>query len=225
MSIFSRFQDIIRANLNSMLEKAEDPEKLIKLMIQEMEDTLVDLKASCAGAMAQQAQVMRLRNQAQERAERWAEKATLALDKGREDLAREALVEKRTFQAEADNREAEVSNFDEIIAKYREDINQLEEKLESARNKHRVLIQRAFQAKRRQDAQTKIRYADSSDAVARFDHFENRIERLEAENELINPKRTRSLDDEFAKLEHDDAIEQELQALKAKKAGNPSSEA
>ncbi|KAF0094592.1 MAG: phage shock protein A [Puniceicoccaceae bacterium 5H] len=219
MSIFSRFQDIIRANLNSMLEKAEDPEKLIKLMIQEMEDTLVDLKASCAGAMAQQTKVARMRDQAQERAESWGEKAELALDKGRDDLAREALVEKRAFQEEADNRDAEVTHFDEIIGKYREDINQLEDKLESARNKHRVLIQRAYQAKHRQEAQSKIRYADT-DAVTRFDHFENRIERLEAESELVNPKRARSLEDEFSKLEHDEAIEKELAALKAKKSGN-----
>lgn len=217
MSIFSRFQDIIRANLNSMLEKAEDPEKLIKLMIQEMEDTLVDLKASCAGAMAQQTRVSRLRDQMQLRADSWAQKAELALEKGREDLAREAIVEKRANLQEVAARDAELEGFDEIIAKYREDILALEEKLEGARNKHRVLAQRAYQAQMRNAAQTRIRAANSSDAVARFEHFEQRIDRMEAENELINPSRGSTLDEAFAKLENDDAVEQELAALKARK--------
>jgi len=213
MGIFSRFRDIISSNLNAMLEKAEDPEKLIKLMIQEMEDTLVELKASCAGAMASRARVSRARETAVEGVTKWDNKARLAVEKGREDLAREALLEKRACQQEVDHREKETAHFEELVAQYQKDISQLEEKLESARNKHRILVQRHIHAGHRKAAQTKIRKADSSDAFFRFEQFESRIDRMEADAELIN-YRGASLDDEFSKLETDEQIEDELASLK-----------
>ena len=213
MGIFSRFRDIINANLNAMLEKAEDPEKLIKLMIQEMEDTLVELKASCAGAMANRSRIIRTRDFAMENVEKWDRKARLAVEKGREDLAREALLEKRACQQEADHRVKEADHFEQLVAQYQKDIQQLEEKLESARNKHRILVQRHIHASHRKDAQTKIRKADSSDAFVRFEQFESRIDRMEADAELIN-YRASSLEDEFSKMETDEQIEQELASLK-----------
>lgn len=214
MGIFSRFRDIISSNLNAMLEKAEDPEKLIKLMIQEMEDTLVELKASCASAMASRAKVDRAREEAGQRLQEWSRKAKLAVEKGREDLAREALMEKRAAQEEVDRRENEAAHFEDLIDQYQNDIQQLEDKLQSARNKHRLLVQRHIHAGRRKDAQTKIRKADSSDAFVRFEQFESRIDRMEAEADLVNPPRPQSLEDEFDKLETDDQIEEELASLK-----------
>lgn len=213
MGIFSRFRDIISSNLNVMLEKAEDPEKLIKLMIQEMEDTLVELKASCAGAMASRTRVVRARDTAAENVAKWDGKARLAVDKGREDLAREALLEKRAAQQEAEHREKEAAHFDELVTQYQKDIQQLEDKLETARNKHRILVQRHIHASHRKDARTKIRKADTSDAFMRFEQFENRIDRMEADAELIN-YRGRTLDDAFSKMESDDLIESELASLK-----------
>jgi len=118
MGIFSRFRDIISSNLNSMLEKAEDPEKLIKLMIQEMEDTLVEIKASCAGVMASRSRISRALEEARGHSERWQSKAQLAIEKGRDDLAREALVEKRNFQTEVTNFEKEAEQLSELIEKY-----------------------------------------------------------------------------------------------------------
>jgi phage shock protein A len=213
MGIFSRFRDIVSANLNAMLEKAEDPEKLIKLMIQEMEDTLVELKASCAGAMANRTRVLRARDEAEAGVTKWEGKARLALEKGREDLAREALGEKRACQQELEHREREAVHFEELVAQYKKDIQQLEEKLESARNKHRILVQRHIHAGHRKTAQTTIRKADSSDAFVRFEQFESRIDRMEADAELIN-YRGANLDDEFSKLETDEQIEKELASLK-----------
>jgi phage shock protein A len=213
MGIFSRFRDIINSNLNAMLEKAEDPEKLIKLMIQEMEDTLVELKASCAGAMASRTRVTRARDTAAEGAKKWDGKARLAVEKGREDLAREALLEKRACQQEVEDREKEIIHFDELVSQYQKDILQLEEKLESARNKHRILVQRHIHAGHRKSAQSKIRKADSSDAFFRFEQFENRIERMEADADLVN-FRGADLEDEFSKLETDEQIENELASLK-----------
>ena len=213
MGIFSRFRDIVSSNLNVMLEKAEDPEKLIKLMIQEMEDTLVELKASCAGAMANRTRVSRARDGASESVIKWDRKARLAIEKGREDLAREALVEKRACQDELDHRDKEIAHFDELVSQYQKDITQLEEKLEAARNKHRILVQRHIHASHRKVAQTKIRKADSSDAFFRFEQFESRIDRMEADADLVNYREV-DLEDKFTKLESDEEIEKDLASLK-----------
>lgn len=214
MGIFSRFRDIISSNLNAMLEKAEDPEKLIKLMIQEMEDTLVELKASCAGAMAGKARVSRAASEAKEKAESWDRKARLAVEKGREDLAREALIEKRSMNEEAAARNGELQNFDQLISQYQEDIRQLEEKLTAARNKHRILVQRHIHATSRKTAQSRIRKANTSDAFVRFDQFESRIDRMEADADLINYGSKPTLEEAFNELESDSEIENELASLK-----------
>ncbi|MBC2605892.1 phage shock protein PspA [Pelagicoccus albus] len=215
MGIFTRFKDIVSANINSMLDKAEDPEKMIKLMIQEMEDTLVEIKASCASAMATKSRVTRALDDVQFRVDDWSNKARLAVSKGREDLAREALAEKRVFADEVERLEKEISQLEGIVAKYQSDISQLEEKLANARKKHQVLIQRHTQAQKRHKAQSVIRKNDNVDAFARFDAFENRIERMEADADLVNAKARPALEDEFAKLEGDESLENELAALKA----------
>jgi phage shock protein A len=222
MSIFSRFRDIVTANLNSMLEKAEDPEKMIKLMIQEMEDTLIELKASCAGTMASRTRVQRSRHELADRAASWGDKARLALSKGREDLAREALLEKRQAEEEAASRDAEAVHLEQLVTQYQADILQLEEKLEAARKKHRLLVQRHQAASRRMDAQTQIRRATTSSAFTRFEQFEGRIDRMEADAELVNYANKSALSDEISKLEIDEDIEQELTKLKSEL--NPQSE-
>ncbi len=217
MSIFTRVRDIINSNINAMLDKAEDPEKLIRLMIQEMEDTLVEIKASCAGAMATKKKIQRELDQTLARAKQWGERAQLAVNKGREDLAREALIEKRRYRNQAETLEKELAQCDAIVEQYQEDIVQLEEKLNTAREKQRMLVQRHIHAQRKQRAQQELRRIDSVEVMLRFEKFENRIERMEAEADLVNFGRKRSLEDEFALLE-DDEIEQELQALKSSSA-------
>jgi phage shock protein A len=215
MGVFTRVRDIISSNINAMLDKAEDPEKLVRLMIQEMEDTLVEIKASCAGAMATQKRGQRELDEVLARARQWGEKAQLAVSKGREDLAREALVEKRRYRGRADALEREAAQCNAIIEQYQADIAQLEDKLRAAREKQRLLVQRHIQAQRRKRAQQEIRRIDSADALLRFEQFENRIERMEAEADLVNFSRKPTLEEQFAHLEKDDEIEQELRALKA----------
>jgi len=215
MGIFTRFRDIINSNLNAMLDKAEDPEKLIKLMIREMEDTLVELKASCAGVMAQVKKIERQLADAHDRAGYWGEKAELAVSKGRDDLAREALLEKRNCQDRADRLERERLNHQGLIDQYKEDIQQLEDKLSSAREKQRILVQRHIRARKSKRAQEDIRRAESTDAMFRFEQLENRIERMEAEADLVNFGRKPSLEEEMENLVLDDEIEQELKDLKS----------
>ncbi|RJP20400.1 MAG: phage shock protein PspA [Candidatus Abyssobacteria bacterium SURF_5] len=214
MGIFTRVRDIINSNINSMLDKAEDPEKLIRLMIQEMEDTLVEIRASCADVMAAVKKVQRAREEAIAKAGQWGERAKLAVEKGREDLGREALLEKRRFQERAASLEKEATDCTTLIEQYQADIVQLEEKLTAAREKQRILVKRHTHAQKKKRAQLDIRRMETSDAFIRFEQFENRIERMEAEADLVNFGRKSSLEDEFAGLEGDEEIEQELQDLK-----------
>lgn len=215
MGIFTRFRDIISSNINAILDKAEDPEKLIRLMIREMEDTLVEIKAACAGAMASSKKVQRQLDTLHDRIRYWEEKAGLAVKKGRDNLAREALVEKRRYVRRMDGLESELTEHKLLIEQYQEDIRQLEDKLKSARDKQRMLVQRHIHADRKRRAQEEIRRVDSSEAMLKFDELENRIERMEAEADLVNYGKKTILEAEFDELGVDEEIEKELQALKA----------
>mgnify|MGYP000272581877 CR=1 FL=1 len=214
MGIFKRLGDILKANINAMLDKAEDPEKLIRLMIREMEDTLVELKASCAGVMANAKKIQRETGMADERASDWASKAELAVSKGREDLAREALTEKRRYTDRMESLAKELIEHNTLVAQYQDDIRQLEEKLGSAREKQRMLVQRHIHAAKKKRAQEEIRRANSSEAILKFEELEHRIERMESEADLVNYGGKTTLEAEFEGLSVDDGIERELQELK-----------
>lgn len=215
MGIFSRFRDIISSNISAMLDKAEDPEKLIKLMIREMEDTLVEIKASCAGVMANSKKAQRQMEEIRSRGKYWEERATLAVTKSRDDLAREALVEKRRYADRAEALLQESIKLDALVEQYQDDIRQLEEKLESAREKQRILVQRHIRANGKKRAQEEIRRFDSSEAILKFENFENRIERMEAEADLVNFGRKPSQEAEWEGLLVDEEIEKELESLKS----------
>jgi phage shock protein A len=215
MGIFTRFRDIISSNINAMLDRAEDPEKLIKLMIREMEDTLVELKSACAGVMAGSKKVRRQQAAAGDRSRYWEEKARLAVSKGRDDLAREALVEKKKSLQRRESLENDLNEHEILIEQYQADIRQLEEKLKHARDKQRMLVQRHIHANRKRRAQEEMRRVDSAELLHKFDDLENRIERMEAEAELVNYGKKPTLEAEFDHLSVDNEIEAELQALKS----------
>lgn len=218
MGIFTRFRDIISSNISAMLDKAEDPEKLIRLMIREMEDTLVEIKSACAGVMANSKKVERQLEGLADRAQYWGEKAEIAVTKGRDDLAREALVEKRKFTRRVETLQNELAEYDLLIEQYQDDIRQLEEKLKSARDKERMLVQRHIHAQRKKRAQEEIRRVDSTEAIFKFDELENRIERMEAEADLVNFGRKSTLEEELERLTVDEEIEAQLRALKSPSA-------
>lgn len=215
MGIFTRFKDIVSANINSMLDRAEDPEKMVRLMIQEMEETLVELKASCAGLMADQKRIVREQDRGRSAVELWEGRARLAMDRGREDLAREALAEKLSAQRAWDGLEREVQRFSTLIGQAREDIELLEAKLESAKERQRSLAKRIMRADQRMKARTSVRRAQSADVLMRFDQFEQRIERMEAEAELAASGGARNLEREFALLEGGDEVEEQLAAMRS----------
>ncbi|MBN2032078.1 MAG: phage shock protein PspA [Deltaproteobacteria bacterium] len=215
MGIFTRFRDIVTSNINAMLDKAEDPEKLISLMIREMEDTLVEIKASCAGVMANKKKTHRQMIEASAQAKNWEQNAGVAVSKGRDDLAREALLEKRRYSERVGSLEQELADMNELIDQYQEDIRQLEDRLGGAREKQRLLIQRHIHARKKKRAQEDIRRIESSEAIIKFDEFENRIERMEAEADLVNYGKTAGLKVQFEELVVDAEIEKELQELKS----------
>ncbi|SDO72678.1 phage shock protein PspA [Desulforhopalus singaporensis] len=220
MGIFTRFRDIVSANINSMLDKAEDPEKMIKLMIHEMEDTLIELKSSCAGVIAGRKKLERRFDQLNSKIALWAERAALAVRKGRDDLAREALFEKRKFTEAADGLENEIAEYNGLVQRYQEDIEELENKLTGAKEKKRLLIQRQKRAVGKKRAQEEIRRSNSGDTMARFDRLESRIEQMEAEADLVNMAGKSDPRDEFATLKDDDEIESELAKLKKAQYSN-----
>jgi phage shock protein A len=211
-------QRIVSANLNAILDRAEDPEKMVRLMIQEMEDTLIEVKSNCAGFMAEQKRMERSLEQAQADAGAWEAKARLAVEKGRDDLARAALAEKQRYLHKVDTLKEQVDQIRDLVGTTQAEIAQLEGKLNDAREKQRIIIQRRAAAVTRYQTQAKIRQIDTSEAFAKFEAYENGIERMEAEASLVDslrPKET-SLRERFAELEHEDAIEQELENLKKK---------
>ncbi|MGB3211353.1 MAG: phage shock protein PspA [Desulforhopalus sp.] len=222
MGIFTRFSDIISSNINSMLDKAEDPEKMIKLMIHEMEDTLIELKSSCAGVIAGRKKVERKLEEIRDRRDLWAERAKLAVTKGRDNLAREALIEKRRFSVITEALESELIEYGDLITQYHEDISELESKLNNAKEKKRVLVQRHKRASGKKRAQEDIRRSNSGDTMARFDKLESRIEQMEAEAELVNVAAKPTIDEEFDNLASDDEIESELSRIKAAQNSNKS---
>ena len=215
MGIFTRFRDIISSNINAMLDRAEDPEKLIKLMIREMEDTLVELKAACAAVIAGSKKLDRRLDELRRREAQWAERARLAVSRGRDDLAREALVEKRRFSQMAEALDVERAEHEALIVQYRDDIRQLEEKLTTARDKQRMLAHRHARATRVQRSREEIRRMDSHETLAKFEDLEQRIDRMEAEADLVNYGRKPDLEEKFDELLADDDIERELADLKA----------
>ena len=216
MGIFTRFSDIVSSNINAILDRAENPEKLVRLMIQEMEDTLIEVKSQCAGVIADQKKVERSLKDAEGYVSEWEDKAKLAVNKGRDDLAKAALNEKRRYTRKVDFMTEELARTKELVETFRGDITQLEEKLNDAREKQRSIIQRRAAAMARHEAQTRIRSIDTSDAFVKFEAYENSIDRLEGEAELVDSLRPKQTDlrEEFSKLENEEEVEQELEELK-----------
>jgi phage shock protein A len=214
MGIIRRTRDIISSNINAALDKAEDPHKVVKMFIRDMEDALVELKSACAGAMATRNRIAVDQRRATDRLNNWAAKARLAVDKGRDDLAREALHEKRRLADHAEVLEQELADCDEVVQQYKSDIAQLEDKLKTVRERERVIVQRHRHARKKKQAQIHIRRVDTSDAMVRFEELEHRVVRMEAEADLVNYGRTPGLSDELDTLHHDEEIERELAELK-----------
>ncbi|EKF9134153.1 TPA: phage shock protein PspA [Vibrio cholerae] len=216
MGIFSRFADIVNSNISALLDKAEDPEKMIRLIIQEMEDTLVEVRTNSAKAMADKKELARKVESIEQQLEDWQNKATLALTKQREDLARAALIEKQKLQHVLKGLHTEQTLVEETIEKLTDEIGKLETKITETRAKQQALAIRSQAASHRRDVQRHLHAGRTEEAMAKFEQFSRKVDELEAEADLYAQSgQARSLEQEFAELQAQDEIEKELNKLKA----------
>lgn len=222
MGMFSRISDIVQANLNAMLDKAEEPEKVIRLIIQEMEETLVELRSEAAKYIAEQKYLDRQLEKFEHNAENWRAKAQLAIEKGKEELARAALVEKQNNQQKAQAAMEQKSQLAEQLGKLQEDTSRLTAKLSEARTKQTSLANRKQSATVRLKAKNMQYSCKVEDAMSRFEHYEQRIDNLEAQVDAYEivpgSGKASDLESQFRNLQSNDAIEKELAELKKQNA-------
>ena len=216
MGIFSRFSDIVNSNIHTLLEKAEDPEKLVRLMIQEMEETLVEVRSAAARAIADRKELQRRLKQLGEELEEWAQRAELAVAGDRDDLARAALEEKARAAAEHEALKEEDDVVSSGLDRLREDMERLEEKLTDARNRQKALLARHGTAANRMKVRERVNDARIDDALLRFEHFQQRIDRMEGRVEAWDLQDRKDLKSEFQNLEAKNLVDDELARLKRK---------
>ena len=217
MGIFSRMSDIINANINAMLDKAEDPEKMIRLIIQEMEDTLVEVRSSSVRVLADRKAAGRRLEQLEVEARAWEGKARLAIGKGRDDLARAALQEKHEIEDEVDAVGRELAATDEHIERLNDEIAKLQAKLNDAKAKKKALVIRSQTVESRIKVRRQVNRDALDGAFARFEHFERRMDNLESQLDAMDLGREAapSLAAEIDALAEDEKIGAELERLKS----------
>ena len=217
MGIFSRTRDIIAANFTDLLDKAEDPAKMIRMIILEMEETLVEVRASAARTIADQKEMRRHISKLDSLQESWTEKAELALSKGREDLAKAALVEKQKAADMGTQLGSEITVLDEALKSAEEDINKLQTKLREARTRQNSIATRLETAHNRYKLREMYAGPKMQEAFSRFDIMERRVDMAEGRAEVAGmgapPK---SLEEEIAELKSAEKVEAELAAMKAR---------
>jgi phage shock protein A len=215
MGIFSRFSDIVNSNINALLDKAEDPEKMVRLIIQEMEDTLVEVRSTSAKTIAEKKELQRVVNRLEEEVADWQGKAELALSKNRDDLARSALVEKQKAADQAAAVTADIANLDAHVSKLQDEVAQLQEKLADAKARQKSMLMRQKTVASRLEVKKSLDSNRLNDAMYKFERYEQKIDTLEAQVESYDLGK-KTLRDEFAELAAQDQIDNELAALKAK---------
>ncbi|MEL6530287.1 MAG: phage shock protein PspA [Pseudomonadota bacterium] len=216
MGIFSRTRDIIAANFNDMLDKADDPTKMIRMIILEMEETLVEVRASAARTIADQKEMHRHVVKLDRLQADWGDKAELALSKDREDLARAALVEKKKAGGMAEQLKAEIAVLDDALRAYEDDIQKLQHRLREARSRQTQIAARLESAENRVKLRTLMTTERTDEALSRFDQLERRVDYAEGRADAIQIGQDSppSLSDEIAALEGADAIDDELAEMK-----------
>jgi len=215
MGIFSRLSDVINSNIHAMLDKAEDPEKMVRMIIQEMEDTLVEVRSTSVRTIARKKELQRLISQLGAEVADWQGKAELALTKEREDLARGALAARSRAEEALLAHEKELTHIEGEIGRLDEDTAKLKAKLADARQRQKAIVLRSQSVNSRLKVKSTIHDSRMQDAMLKMEQYEGKIDRMEAELEAYDLG-TRSLSDEFAQMQSKDKIEDELAKLKAR---------
>ena len=216
MGIFSRTRDIIAANVTDLLDKAEDPAKMIRMIILEMEETLVEVRASAARTIADQKEMRRHIAKLTALQDSWTEKAQLALSKDREDLAKAALVERQKATDMAEHLAHEIETLDEALKAAEEDISKLQGKLREARARQNSLVTRMQSAENRLRVREAYAGEKVNEAFARFDLLERRVDMAEGRADAMDlGSAPKTLEEEIAELRSADKVDADLAALKA----------
>ncbi len=218
MSIFSRLSDIINSNISALLDKAENPEKLIRMVIQEMEDTLVEVRSSIAKVIAEKKTLTRRLEQLRSQAEDWEYKAELALSKERDDLARAALLEKAAIQARLEAAESDLFKLDETLDKLDSEVNLLQDKLNDARARQKTIVMRTRATSTRRDVRKQLGNKAIDNAMDKFEYYERKIDLMEGQIDSDELEQ-RGLQAEFDELARGEKIDQELQQMKDRLQG------
>jgi phage shock protein A len=217
MGIFSRFADIVNSNINAILDKAEDPEKMVRLIIQEMEDTLVEVRSTSAKTLAEKKELARRVEHLNQEAQQWQEKAELALVKDREDLARAALLERQKSSDAAASVEKELEHVESHIEKLQQEVATLQDKLADAKARQKAIVLRQRSVESRLEVKKALDSSKVEDALNRFERYESKIDGLESQVEAYDLGK-KSLSDEIADLQKNEQVDDELAALKKKLA-------
>jgi len=216
MGIFSRLGEIINANISNMLEQSENPEKMIRLMIHEMEDTLTEIKSSAAEVIAERIRIERTLGQIRAKETEWEERAALAISKDRDDLAREALERKLLYASQAEEVSEKLDEAEGLVKSYHEDIAHLETQLEKGHRRQREILNGLKRVQQRKQVEDKLYQFSSSGAFALFEDYNQRLDHLEAEVEVNQGRGKTSLERQFEELEQSSDVDTELERLKKK---------
>lgn len=219
MGVFSRFTDIVNANINAALDRAEDPQKVVRLIIQEMEETLVEVRASAAGYLADKKSLERKAATLAKQSTQWGQKAELALTKDREDLARAALVEKQQTDEDAAVIASDMAKLAEILEALQQDCGRLQEKLAEAKGRQKAMNLRQDSAVTRLKVRQQTHNTDIDQAIEKFSRYERRIDDLEAQVEAYDLTSGKLLTQQFQQMETDEKVQNALNELKKKVAG------
>lgn len=220
MGIFARFTDIVNANLNSILDKAEDPEKMLRLIVQEMEETLVEVRAAAASAIADKKTLMRQARQLEVKSGHWQEKAELAVAKGRDDLAKQALQEKQKLVLQQTALEQELAEVAAQLDAIQQDSQRLQQKLDEAKQKQQAYYKRQQSLELRIKVKQQQASHNIDDAMMKFERYQQKIDRLEAELEAYDLTENQDLSAQIDALANDESLDQELAQLKQKVANS-----
>ena len=215
MGIFSRTRDIFAANMTELLDRSEDPAKMIRMIILEMEETLVEVRASAARCIADGKEMRRALNRLDELQRSWTEKAELALSKDREDLAKAALTERQKAADMAEGLNAEITVIDDTLKGYEGDIAKLQGKLREARARQNALAARFESAVTRAKAREIMNGNRTEDAFSRFELLERRADFAEGRADALGMTGPKSLEEEIAELKASESVDKELEAMKA----------
>jgi len=215
MSIFSRLSDIINSNISALLDKAENPEKMIRMVIQEMEETLVEVRSGTAKVIAEKKTLTRRAEQLKKQAADWESKAELALSKGREDLAKAALLEKSNIVSSVEITEKDLVKLDETLDKLSVEIEQLQAKLNDARARQKTIVMRTKATANRVSVNRQLTSYTIDNAMDKFEYYEKKIDAMEGQMDSASIE-ARGLQNEFVELEKEESIDKELEELKSK---------